>query len=308
MMRIVFMGTPRFAATCVKALALQDEHELVAVYSRPDAASRRGHELHPAPAKVEASRQDVPVYTPRSFDDQDTLDELAALEPDVIITAAYGVILPQEVLDIPRYGCLNVHASLLPRWRGAAPIQRAILANDDVTGVSIMRMTTDLDCGDVCYVSELDILDRNTEDLTAALARLAVRALPIILEGLEEGTLEWKPQDDSLATYAPKVKKDELLLAPDSSAEENLLRVRASTSSNPAKAFVCDRSITVLKAHVVEGDLDEGTVSIKNRRVTLGTADGALALDEVKPDGRNAMTSKAWLLGLKNAPLSWRAL
>ncbi|MGN0034362.1 MAG: methionyl-tRNA formyltransferase, partial [Coriobacteriales bacterium] len=283
-------------------------HELVAVYSRPDAASHRGRALHPAPAKVEATRQHVPVRTPDDFSDPATIDELASFEPDVIITAAFGVILPQAVLDLPRYACINVHASLLPRWRGAAPIQRAILADDETTGISVMRMTSDLDAGDVCYAAELDILDRNTEDLTAALARLAVRALPDVLDQIERGTVQWTPQDSAQATFAPKVDKSEVMLTPDATAHDNQLRVRAATSSNLAKAFVCGRSISVLKAHVIDEDVPAGAVSIKDRRVALGCVFGTLSLDEVKPDGKNAMSSKAWLLGLRNAELEWRAL
>lgn len=308
-MRIVFMGTPRFAAACVDALVEQrGKHELVAVYTRPDAASKRGHEKYPSPAKVEAVKMHIPVRSPRNFKDQADIDELASLEPDIIVTAAYGVVLPKAVLDIPKYECINVHASLLPRWRGAAPIQRSILADDKVTGISVMRMEETLDTGDVCYVSELDILDRNTEDLTAALSRLAVKALPIVLEQIEKGTVVWTPQDDALATYADKVDKSEVRLRPDLGAHENLLRVRVATASNLAKAFVCDHPIAVLKAHTIPDQMTPGVVSLKDKAVTLGTVEGCLVLDEVKPDGKNAMSSKAWLLGLKNTSLGWRML
>lgn len=308
-MRIVFMGTPRFAATCVDALIEQmDKHELVAVYTRPDAASHRGHTLYPAPAKAEAMKYHIPVRTPKNFKDQATIDELAAFKPDVILTAAYGIVLPRAVLDIPKYECINVHASILPRWRGAAPIQRSILADDKVSGISIMRMSEELDAGDVCHVSELDVLDRNTEDLTAALSRLAVKAIPVVLDQLEQGTVVWTPQDDSKVTYADKLTKQEVRLSPDVSAHDNCLRVRVATTSNLAKAFVCDHSIAVLKAHAIPETLPKGSVSLKDKAITLGTTAGALVLDEIKPDGKNSMSSKAWLLGLKNAPLSWRSL
>jgi methionyl-tRNA formyltransferase len=306
-MRIVFMGTPRFAVACLNAIAEQGCHELVAVYTRPDAASRRGKKLYPSPVREAAEKLRLPVRTLKGFNDGADIDELAALAPDLIVTAAYGVILPKEVLDIPPFGCINVHASLLPRWRGAAPIQRSILAEDTVTGITVMRMDEGLDTGDICASYELDILDRNTEELTAALARLAARELPGILQRIERGSVVWRKQPEEGVTHARKVTKSETRLSPESTASENLLRVRAATRSNPAKALVCGSSVAVLRAHTVPEGVSAGQVSLEDRTLTLGCPEGCLVVDEVKPDGKRAMPSRDWILGLKDVDLTWRA-
>ena len=149
-MRIVFMGTPQLAAKILQALTVAETTQIVAVYTNADAVSKRGNQLIPSPVKVVANEAGVPVHTPSTFKDELEVERLAAYEPDFICVAAYGMILPTSALNIPKYECINVHGSLLPRWRGAAPIQRAILAGDEHTGVSIMRMDAGMDTGDYC--------------------------------------------------------------------------------------------------------------------------------------------------------------
>lgn len=170
-MRVVFMGTPRFAAEILDELA--EFHEIAAVYTRPDAVRGRGKALVPSPVKEVAERRGLPVRTPRTLRDAAVLSELAAFAPDVICVAAYGAILPKEVLDLPPFGCLNVHGSLLPRWRGAAPIERAILAGDEEIGVCIMAMEEGLDTGDYCVCRSLPAGSRTAAELTEELAALA---------------------------------------------------------------------------------------------------------------------------------------
>lgn len=326
-MRAVFMGTPTFALPTLNALAAN--HELVAVYSRPDAKSGRGNKLRPSPVKALAEELGIPVFTPRNFSDEHDVAELAALEPDVIVVAAYGVLLPKSVLDIPRHGCLNVHASLLPRWRGAAPVQRAILAGDKMLGVSIMRMEEGLDTGDYCCQATMTAGKGGVDEVTELLGRLGATALLTALEDVEAGIDEWTVQDPDLVTYAHKIEKPETLLAPELPYEEAWRRVRASGRTAPARCMVCDKPVTVTAAHIVNPDapaprgpradlearpreevavLEPGEVSLAGKKLQLGCTDGTLVVDRIKPDGKGEMDASAWIVGLHGAPLSWSAL
>ncbi|NTU89461.1 MAG: methionyl-tRNA formyltransferase [Actinobacteria bacterium] len=310
-MRIVFMGTPDFAVPSLRALV--QHHDVLAVYTPPDAASGRGKELHPCAVKVAALELGIPVHTPADFRSEDEITYLSSLAPDLIVVAAYGVILPHNVLEIPIYGCINVHGSILPRWRGAAPIQRAILAGDEVAGVCIMRMEEGLDTGDYCLCETTPIAGKSTDDLTAELALLGADTLLKALEDLESETVVWTEQDDSQASYAEKISKRDVLLSPELDADKNVLRVRASSTTAPSRAVVCGKIVTVLAAHVaqeaeISDTLDPGEVSLSEARITLGCADGAFVIDEVKPAGKNSMTAQAWIRGLQNAPLEWSEL
>lgn len=212
-LRIVFAGTPEFAAESLKALLQQGEHEVVAVYTQPDRPAGRGRELKASPVKELALERRIPVYQPLSLKDPDAINELRALTPDLMIVAAYGLLLPQVVLDIPRLGCLNVHASLLPRWRGAAPIQRAILAGDRETGITIMQMDAGLDTGAMRYMERCPISPNDTgASLHDRLALLGGEALIAALDLLVAGELPSAPQTETDATYARKLSKEEARL------------------------------------------------------------------------------------------------
>ena len=187
-MRVVFMGTPEFAATILEDLSQQ--HEVAAVYTRPDAVRGRGRKLEPSPVKRTAERLGLPVLEPRTLRDEAVQAELASFEPDVICVAAYGAILPKAVLDLPPFGCLNVHASLLPRWRGAAPVERAILAGDAVAGVCIMRMEEGLDTGAYCVCRTARIDGKTAPELTDELANLGSHALLTALVHVQSGAAE----------------------------------------------------------------------------------------------------------------------
>ena len=206
------MGTPRFAAEILDELA--EFHEIAAVYTRPDAVRGRGKALVPSPVKEVAERRGLPVRTPRTLRDAAVLSELAAFAPDAICVAAYGAILPKEVLDLPPFGCLNVHGSLLPRWRGAAPIERAILAGDEEIGVCIMAMEEGLDTGDYCVCRSLPAGSRTAAELTEELAALGASALLTALAQAEGGNLRWVAQDEALVTYAEKIAKAALAAKP----------------------------------------------------------------------------------------------
>ncbi|HEY9148149.1 MAG TPA: methionyl-tRNA formyltransferase, partial [Gammaproteobacteria bacterium] len=208
-LNIVYAGTPEFAAVALKAL-LDSPHHVIAVYTQPDRPAGRGRKLTASPVKALALEHGIEVYQPQSLKNADEQARLAALKPDVMVVAAYGLLLPPEVLTIPPLGCLNIHASLLPRWRGAAPIQRAILAGDKESGITIMQMDKGLDTGDMLYKLATPIEQGDTAaSLHDRLAALGARAIVEALEGLQSGSLRAEQQDDALANYATKLHKSE---------------------------------------------------------------------------------------------------
>jgi methionyl-tRNA formyltransferase len=208
-LNIVYAGTPEFAATALAAL-LESQHNVIAVYTQPDRPAGRGRKLTASPVKVLALDHGIEVYQPESLKDTAEQQKLAALKPDLMVVAAYGLLLPKAVLETPRLGCLNIHASLLPRWRGAAPIQRAIIAGDTETGITIMQMDEGLDTGDMLYKLTTPIASDDTaETLHDRLAALGAQAITEALHALQAGTLHGEKQDDSLACYAKKLHKEE---------------------------------------------------------------------------------------------------
>lgn len=226
-LRIIFAGTPDFAAEHLKAL-LGSRHEVIAVYSQPDRPAGRGKKLTASPVKEVALAHQIPVYQPLNFKSADAVDELAALNADLMVVVAYGLILPKVVLDTPRLGCINVHASILPRWRGAAPIQRAIEAGDQETGVTIMQMDVGLDTGNMLIKAFCPILDEDTGGtLHDKLISVGTPALLEALDLIQTGDIKPEKQDESLSNYAPKLNKEEAALNWQLSAAELALKVRA---------------------------------------------------------------------------------
>lgn len=294
------MGTPDFAAAILEQLI--SHHEVVAVYTRPDAVRGRGKRLEPSPVKQVAEAAGIPVHCPRTLRDEAVQADLAALNPDVICVAAYGAILPSEVLAIPAHGCLNVHGSLLPRWRGAAPIERAILAGDEEVGVCIMAMEEGLDTGDFCVCLSIPAEGATTASLTAELADLGASALLAALTQVEAGRVAWVSQDTEAVTYAEKIAKGELNLDPAVSAVVNDRRVRASSIAHPARAVIGERPLTVLACRLPEeaapADLRCGRAALLANRLYLGCAEGALEVIEVKPDGKRAMDARSFAAGV----------
>lgn len=306
-MRIVFMGTPPFAASILEELA--GHHEVVGVYTRPDAVRGRGSKLVASPVKQSALELGIPVFTPKTLRDASEQAALAALAPDAICVAAYGAILPREVLDIPRWGCLNVHASALPRWRGAAPVERAILAGDEEVGVCIMRMEEGLDTGDFCVSRRVPVGAKSASELTDELADLGARSLITALAHLEAGIVRWTSQDEGLVTYANKIEKGELDLNPRESAAANARRVQASSAAHAARCSICERNVTVTGARVLPAaDLEQlasgsaglaaGAAAFLGKRLLLGCADGVLEVTSLKPDGKKDMNAKAFAAGV----------
>lgn len=306
-LRVVFMGTPDFAVPALEKLIAH--HDVVAVYSRPDAPSGRGGGLRPTPVKVVAEKAGIPVLQPKTLRDPEAIAELASFAPDVIVVAAFGMILPNEVFDIAPLGCINIHASILPRWRGAAPIQRAILAGDEYVGVSIMRVEEELDAGDYCKIVSIPVGDDDAVSLTSKLAEAGAVALVDALDELSAGTVVWTSQDEAAVTYAPKIAKSETALSPELSAQLNVRRVRASSPQAPARLLVSDRGAIALEVrHLTEETrISPGEAIATREGLVLGAADAAFLVTRIKPDGKGAMSAADWARGLHADTLTWKA-
>ena len=291
-MRIVFMGTPAFAVPTLAALH-EAGHEIAAAYTQPPRRAGRGKQLQPSAVQIEAEIRHIPVYSPASLKDLAAQAEFAALEPDVAVVAAYGLILPQAVLDVPRHGCLNVHASLLPRWRGAAPIQRAIMAGDAVTGVTIMQMEAGLDTGPMLATARTPIEDKTAGELTAELAEIGAQLMAGALIDLP--MLHPVPQNDGDATYAPKIDKAEARIDWSLDAEAIARQVRG-LAPFPGAWFVLDgERFKVLKAEVVAREGKPGTALDDEMTIACGYA--SLRPTRVQRPGKPAMEASAFLRG-----------
>jgi methionyl-tRNA formyltransferase len=290
--RIVFAGTPDFALASLAAL-VEAGRSPVAVLTQPDRPAGRGKKLTASPVKRYAKEHGIPVLQPETLRDEQAQAALAALAPDVLIVAAYGLILPQAVLDIPRHGCLNVHASILPRWRGAAPIQAAILAGDAQTGISLMAMTAGLDCGPVFHTEELDIgPDETAGELHDRLAGLGGEALVAHLDAILAGDLEAVPQDDSKATYAPKIDKQDARIDWTLPADEAARRIRAYNPFPGAFCFAGDTRIKVWRASAAPGSGAPGTILQCDREAILvACGDGVLRLAELQLPGKRRVVA-----------------
>lgn len=293
-MRIVFAGTPDFAVPALEAL-LASAHDIVAVYTQPDRPAGRGRKLTASPVKQCAEAAGVPVCQPTSLKSDDAFQRLAEWRPDLMVVVAYGLILPPAVLETPTHGCLNIHASLLPRWRGAAPIQRAILAGDHETGVCLMQMAAGLDTGPVLARLPLPIGPEDTAgDLHDRLADMGGKLLIDTLPRLTDLTPE--PQDDSGATYATKLEKREARIDWTKSAEQLAREVRAF---NPWPVSHCEfggKPLRIWSAQAVPGAGKPGEVmAADSDGIDVATGDGRLRIRELQRAGGKRMTAAQFL-------------
>ncbi len=298
-MRIVFMGTPEFAVPSLEALAAA--HDVTLVVTRPDAVRSRGKKLEPSPIKARALGLGLPVLETRRMD-AEAIDAVRAVAPDLICVVAFGCILPDELLAVAPLGAINVHGSLLPRWRGAAPIQRAILAGDERTGVSIMRVAHNLDAGAWCRQVSVPVGTKTASQLFDELARIGAHELVAAVAQIADGTATWHEQNPALVTIAEKVKKGEMRLDPFDACATNALRIQASTDAAPARCQVAGKGVRIVLAAVAGDDAPHvatGDVALGHGRVFLGCADGVLEPLRVKPDGRREMDASAWVQGLR---------
>lgn len=291
-LRIVFAGTPEFAAIHLQAL-IGSQHQMVGVYTQPDRPANRGKKLQASPVKEVAQAHNLPVFQPLNFRNDNDVATLAALEADVMVVVAYGLILPQRVLDAPRYGCLNVHASLLPRWRGAAPIQRCIEAGDKMTGITIMQMNAGLDTGDMLSKVSTGIrIDDTGGSLHDRLASMGPAALLQTLEQLQAGKLQPEVQNDALANYAHKLSKDEALLDWRLQACELERRVRAFNPFPVAYTLLGDERVRVLAATVINEDsraLPGTIVRVSLQGLDIACGESVLRLQQIQLAGKKAM-------------------
>ncbi|WP_375740792.1 methionyl-tRNA formyltransferase [Pseudomonas boanensis] len=285
-LRLVFAGTPEFAAEHLKAL-LDSPHQIIAVYTQPDRPAGRGQKLMPSPVKQLALEHGIPVLQPPTLRDPAAQAELKALGADLMVVVAYGLILPQVVLDMPRLGCINSHASLLPRWRGAAPIQRAVQAGDAESGVTVMQMEAGLDTGPMLLKVTTPISASDTGgSLHDRLAQLGPQAVLQAIDGLAAGTLEGEAQDDTLATYAHKLNKDEARLDWTLPANELERLVRAFNPWPICHSTLNGEPLKVLAAALGEGNGQPGKILATNKDgLTVACGDGALRLTRLQLPG-----------------------
>lgn len=297
------MGSPEFALPTLKKLV--EHYSVVGVVTQPDRPAGRGREMKPPPVKILAESMGLPVTQPPRLRTSEALEQLRAWAPDLIVVAAFGQILRQEVLDLPPHGCINVHASLLPRWRGASPINAAILHGDKQTGVTIMRMDASLDTGPILSQRAIPIEpDDTAASLGEKLARLGADLLIETLPPYLKGELQPQPQDDSLATYAPMLKKEDGWLDFRHPVEELVRQVRAY---HPWPGAFYDGwsggHLKVLRARSIPEaalQLKPGERAIYQGLPAVRAADGLLVLEEVQPAGKKGMSGKTFLLGARN--------
>lgn len=299
-LRIVFAGTPDFAARHLERL-LGDKFQIVSAYSQPDRPSGRGKKLVPTPVKAVADAQGIPVRQPLRLD-AEAVDELAGDKPDLMIVVAYGLLLPPAVLALPRLGCINVHASLLPRWRGAAPIERALLAGDAETGICIMQMDAGLDTGPVLARASTPITPHdNSDSLTRRLVELGCDTLVATLEQIATGRACAIPQPAEGVTYAHKLRKEEAAIRWTESAEVIDRQVRAFYPRSPAYCLYREQRLRILRAQPladVAAKQEPGTVlDINPDAMIVACGRGALRIVELQLEGKNPMTLRDLLNG-----------
>jgi methionyl-tRNA formyltransferase len=296
--KIVFMGSPEFALPTLQTLA--NHYLITGVITQPDQPAGRGRVMTPPPIKILAEQLDLPIIQPQRLREPEAMEQLREWNPDVIVVAAFGQILRSGVLDLPPYGCINLHASLLPRWRGAAPIQTAILHGDVETGVTIMKMDPGIDTGPMLSRRAIPIEPDDTAGtLSPKLAQLGADLLLDTLPAYLRGELIPTLQDDSLATYAPMLKKEDGVLNFDRPALELSWQVRAYNPWPGAFMNWAGEMLKIHRTYVVEGTAQPGEKVRAGKLPAVGTASGLLVLDEVQPPGKKAMPGQLFLNGAR---------
>lgn len=302
-LNIVFAGTPEFGLTALNAL-IQSEHHIRAIYTQPDRPAGRGHKLQASPIKEWALHHHIPVYQPLNFKSQESIDQLTALKPDVLVVIAYGLILPKAVLEIPRLGCINVHASLLPRWRGASPIQQAILHGDAESGVTMMQMDEGMDTGDMlCKVTCTLSPNETAGSLHDKLAQLSAEPLLATLNALLQNKLQPEVQQDELATYAGKIQKTDAHINWHLSAIDIDRMIRAYTPWPIAFTLFDNEPLRILQAKTteIETQVAPGTIlSLDTKGMLISTGHKALLIEKIQFPGSKVITMVDYLNAGKN--------
>ncbi len=302
-MRVLFMGTPDFGIPTLRALCAQ--FEVVGVVSQPDKPRGRGMQLQPTPIKQVAQEIGLPVWQPETLKDGALLPILEEVHPDAIVVVAYGKILPEYVLNFPQYGCINIHGSLLPAYRGAAPMQRAIMEGNTVTGITTMQMAKGLDTGDMLEVAEVSIGENdNFEMIHDRLAETGAKLICSTLSGLAAGSIKPIPQDHALATYAAKIEKADCLIDFTHSAREIHNQVRGLSPIPLAFTKLNGKLLKIITTCIPGTDTEKapGTVlSIDHGIIAVATGAGILHITEVLPEGKGRMSAAAFVNGKKIA-------
>ncbi|MBU5614315.1 methionyl-tRNA formyltransferase [Geomonas azotofigens] len=299
-LRIIFMGTPEFACPTLRTLIERGEN-VVAVVTQPDRPKGRGQQTLPPPVKVVAQEHGIPVLQPVKVRLPESIEEIRALEPDLIVVVAFGQILPKALLDIPKHGCINVHASLLPRYRGAAPLNWCIINGEDETGVTTMMMDVGLDTGDMLLKSATPIdPDEDTQSLHDRMSQLGAKLLAETLDRLVAGELTPEKQDDSLTCYAPMMKKEDGLIDWTRSARDIKNQVRGMTPWPGAFSFLDDKLLKVYKVQTAAGTGNPGEVVAAGRDgIEVACGEGSLLIRELQLEGKKRMAAGDFLAGYK---------
>ena len=301
-MKILYMGTPDFAVVSLSHLLAQPDFNVVGVLTQPDKPKGRHMTLTPPPVKVLATEKGIPVWQPETLKDGAIADLLERLQPDAIAVVAYGKLLPEYVLNYPKYGCINVHGSLLPAYRGAAPMQRSIMAGDKTVGVTTMKMAKGMDTGDMYLKAEMPLtLQDNFETVHDALADMGAQLLVHTLHGLEQGTLKAHPQDEAKATHAAKIEKADCLLDFSRSARQVHFHARGLTPVPLPYAYLNGKmikftSLSLLMEKGVFGRPGE-VISLSDGRICVACGEGCVVIDGVLPEGKKSMTSSDFIRG-----------
>ena len=300
-MKIIFAGTPDFAAKHLE-IVLHSKHEVLSVLTQPDRESGRGKKINLSPVKQTALDNNIDVYQPESLKTKEVFDKLKNTDPDLILVVAYGLLLPKDILELPKFGCVNIHASLLPRWRGASPMEHAIMSGDKNIGISYMEMSQGLDEGPVyemheCPLEQNDTLSRVEEKFI----QLSEKKLVSFLDNLESGTINHQAQDETKATFSPKI--DKRLLQIDwqgNSSTEIIRKINALSSKYGTHTFLGGKRIKIHRAQNFESDvnLDPGYISIKDDQLVVFCKDAsAILIEQVQMEGKNKVSGKDFIAG-----------
>jgi len=299
-LRVIFMGTPEFAVPSLAAL--MKFTEIICVVTQPDRPKGRGHKLLPPPVKIFAQERNLPIIQPEKVKNPEIVEKIAEMKPDLIVVVAFGQILSQKILDIPKFGCINVHASLLPKYRGAAPIEWAIINGEAVTGITTMKMDAGLDTGDILLKKEVEIGEKMIlPELRERLMTIGAELLIETVKKLQKGELEPKKQDDSQSSYAPLIKKETGLINWQKSARELNNLIRGLYGGARAGKYKIFRSRVAEEGNF----LGIGEIEVKNGRFYVGTGAGVLEILEMQAPGAKKMTATEFLRGNKVGDGFW---
>lgn len=296
-MRIIFAGTPDFAVPSLQKL-LDLGHDVCAVYTQPDRPAGRGQHLQPPPVKVLALKHEIPVLQPLTLKTEEELQTFKNFNADLMVVVAYGMILPQTILDTPRFGCINGHGSLLPRWRGAAPIQRAVIEGDKETGVTIMQIVQKLDAGDMLHKEIYEIKPSDTSAIVHdELAKLSAMGLEKVLLQIENGTLQAIPQDEGLVTYAAKLTKEEALIDWSQPAEKLVRKIHGLNPKPVAHTRYNGLAMKIWQAEVLneQMNLQVGQVRSTSKTLDVATGEGFVRILELQMPNGKRMSASAFL-------------